>query len=169
MKSAHTFVLSVALVGSTLVVAGAAAPMRTEGAVGSVAAHRVEAILKRLPLPQDECPSNCEFTPCTGGAHKNAAHAQGNDAGEIHSCATSAGGCEDHACNFLFMLDVRVLEELLPILDAKALMAMDRKYQQVSLNTKRSAVQVVGCGGKVVLSLNMTRQQAEGLSAALDH
>ena len=129
----------------------------------ALAITRVEVVLSAIKLRA--CDTNCEFSTCTAPSHKNIAHPQGNDGGEIHTCATSPGGCEDHVCNVSAAPEIQQLEKLIPQLNGRALHALAGQYAALTINTERGAVQVLGCGQKVLLSLNLTDQQAAQLAA----
>lgn len=129
---------------------------------GWVAAERAEVLLRMIDV--GPCSTNCQFDCGNGSQHQNWDHLGGNDGGEKHSCAFSMNGCGDHTCNgeVTSARELQELDALLPRVDGARLLRLEQRQRAVlSINQVRRAVQVLGCDGKVILSLGLTEGQIE--------
>lgn len=109
------------------------------------------------------CTTNCEFGGCFGAEHENQTNAGGNDGGEVHDWALSTEGCGDHQCDAQLQMDLRTLEQTLPMLTADELEGLAGVSAQIHLNRDRAAVQVLGCNDLVMLSMNLSEAQRVAL------
>lgn len=127
---------------------------------------RVGSILATLPTLSD-CSSQCTTSDCEGSDHEN--HAGGTThGGSRHGCAYNPGGCARHQefCT-KDAPPIGQLQKLIPSLDGEGIRYFVRSTEAFTLNLDRRAVQVLGCGGNVILSLNLTPTQE--LDMALDN
>ena len=147
---------------SIVLLAAAGAPAVNGPTDETLVVRRVEAVL--ASLSNLSCGTNCEFGGCVGSEHQNWTHSGGNDGGERHTCAFSSAGCGDHTCNET--IGIRELETLVPSLDGASLQTLAAKHDGLLVNAERGAIQVLGCGGQVVLSVNFTEQQSRELVGA---
>lgn len=141
----------VAVVGGSLLVAAA------RNATGSDAAKaRVGVILTELEAL--ECSHECEY--CGGGGTEHEMTTlPGNDGGEFHTCAISFNGCRDHRCD-AYARDLPELESLLGSLDRASVDDLAGIHPSMFVNRERRALQVLGCGEKVILSIPLSTTQA---------
>ena len=123
-------------------------------------------VLTLLDYDASSCNTNCELSPCDGaGVHLNDVTPFGNDDGEVHSCA-GGSGCRDHNCNPNYTMapdDLRTLIETVPSIPAKTLIAIDQAETNLLVNRDRRAVQVIGCEGLVLASVELTQAQQREL------
>lgn len=154
-----------AAVVATLVL-GAATPAIDRSDDGATAARRMDTILRSLSV-DGLCPTNCEFSPCPGDTHNNTEQEGGNDGGEIHSCAYGPEGCAAHECSISAIErdEIGELATLMARLDGPSIHVLDLEHEAFLLNTDRAALQIIGCGGQVMLSRNLSPNQATQVSA----
>lgn len=90
---------------------------------------QADEMLSRLAA--DDCPTNCEFDCTTEQRHENLERSGGNDDGEIHECAISANGCQDHSCQP--DSPAAQLAAILPRLDGESIQRLAKKHSDVIL------------------------------------
>ncbi len=126
------------------------------------------------------CNTNCELGGCSRGKHSNELRMEeGNDGGKAHgSC--EPGHCAEtkgehvHKCESSSMaqlLSPEALEDMLdliPRIPTQELLAMDRVEPNLLFNGNRRAVQVLGCNGLVLASVELTAAQAIAFDLLLD-
>lgn len=123
-------------------------------------------VLTLLDYDASSCSTNCELSPCTGaGAHLNESTPFGNDGGEIHACV-GGSGCYPHQCDPTYTLapdDLRTLIQMIPSIPANTLASIGRAEANLLLNQDRRAVQIMGCEGLVLASVELTPDQQREL------
>ena len=153
-------------VGPVLVTASTLSIAWTGTAGSPVDPDMETMVLTLLDYDASSCTTNCELSPCTGmGAHLNESTPFGNDGGELHACVGGAG-CSAHNCNPNYTLapdDLRTLIQLIPSISAETLTAIDRVDTNLFLNPGRRAVQIMGCEGLVLASVELTPAQQREL------
>lgn len=93
---------------------------------------------------------------------------EGNDQGEVHSCAYPKS-CKAHSCGpppGMAYHELTTVAGLIPELTFDALITMHHDEPNLLLNVERSAVQVLGCHGLVVASVELTPFQKAQLANA---
>ena len=133
-------------------------------------ATRVAELLDYEATP---CTTNCELGGCPDGKHNNESVIGGNDGGKQHSWC-ELGGCSgsgehDHSCDRMAeLVSPEVLNEMLeliPQIRTQQLVVMDREDPNLFVNRKRRAVQILGCQGLVLASVDLTTTQAAALDS----
>ncbi len=123
-------------------------------------------VLTLLDYDASSCSTNCELSPCSGaGAHLNESTPYGNDGGELHACVGGAG-CSAHQCDPTYTLapdDLRTLIQMIPSIPASTLASIGRAEANLLLNQDRRAVQIMGCEGLVLASVELTPAQQREL------
>ena len=128
-------------------------------------ATRVAQLLDYDATP---CNTNCEMGGCYEAEHSNELRGPtGNDGGTDHDCQLGTcdivGGEHDHSCDRMAELvppeALHELLELIPQIPTRLLMAMDREDPNLFVNRNRKAVQVLGCQGLVLASIDLTTAQ----------
>ena len=123
-------------------------------------------VLTLLDYDASSCSTNCELSPCSGpGVHLNESTPYGNDGGELHACVGDAG-CSAHQCDPTFTLapdDLRTLIQMIPAIPASTLADIGRTEANLLLNQDRRAVQIMGCEGLVLASVELTPTQQREL------
>ena len=140
------------------------------GAAETTSPEAAARISSFLSYDASDCNTNCEIAICrllgTPG-HANALmdpDEDGNDKGEIHSCAYPKS-CDAHTCGGpppgggLASLDLTTVAGLIPELSSDELTAMHAEEPNLLLNLERNAVQVLGCQGLVLASVELTPSQ----------
>ena len=134
---------------------------------GRSVATRVAQLLDYDATP---CNTNCELGGCFEAEHSNELRGPtGNDGGTDHgNCQLGTcdivGGEHDHSCDRMAELvppeALHELLELIPQIPTRHLVAMDRDDPNLFVNRNRKAVQVLGCEGLVLASIDLTTAQA---------
>jgi len=102
---------------------------------------RADAILTNMTVGL--CPLNCEFDNCNDQEHDAMATPGGNDGGEERTCAWGSAGCEAHNCSTSFTPEEgRALDQVLPLLDGKAIRALEAQYAVFTVNQERETIQM---------------------------
>jgi hypothetical protein len=139
-------------------VAGAA----TRGARESSAAARLHSALLALGRPSDSCTTQCEYTSCDDPKHKNATHSSATNGGTTHNCEFSEGGCTDHRCNVEFdnaHVDLTAVETMLREVSGAELKSLSRINSRLIINRDRGAAQIVSCGQRIAVSVQLSKEQ----------
>ena len=87
--------------------------------------------------------------------------AENEHTGEVHGCATP-DTCASHKCAEQTTLapdELNTVVELIPDLSLRALVALHDAEPNLLLNVERQAVQVLGCQGLVLASVELTPWQ----------
>lgn len=159
MNYRKMIVSALGMAGTVALLAAADAPTTRRGDAEHYLANSVERSL--VAVSASSCSLNCEFT-CSGNNHQAWPRAGGNDGGEQHGCTMSPEGCGAHTCNPTLMSAIDKLEAMLPEMSGASLDALQRRHADLVVNLERGAVQVRGCGGDILLSINLgERQRAE--------
>ena len=154
------------LVTTSLAVAGFAGINVPDN--GSVAIR----VAQLLDYDAAGCNTNCEMGGCKDATHNNASAVGGNDGGKEHNWC-EPGGCSesgehDHSCDRMAELvppeALHELFELIPQIQTRQLLSMDREDPNLFVNRRRKAVQVLGCEGLVLASIDLTPPQAATLA-----
>ena len=138
------------------IVIGGARPTTTYPSTAAGA----EALLDRMA--NTACTLHCEY--CGPGKHETTPPPSGttaDDGGEEHSCATSPQTCADHGCPESD--DMVALVAAIQDMDGRSLAALARRHERLELNAERRAVQVIGCGDQVEVSLVLGQRQLQEL------
>lgn len=140
------------------------APLRTRSSL----ARRVAVL---LDYDASSCEFNCELSPCrgVGGGHQNVPTEHGNDKGGPHEYCIREG-CSFHSCGGpgLSAADLDTLVDLIPQLPGRDLAELAASEPNLLVVAKRSMVQVLGCEGLVLASLELTSGQAVGVGSEYD-
>lgn len=147
----------------SLTVLGAAA---SASARAHSAATQLRAALVAMGQPAAECNTQCEYTSCTGDNHKNQGAGNGTNSGTVHVCNFSENGCQDHACDSFFNdahIDLAKVDALLRTVSGSELQSLVGLNGRIRINWERKAAQLVGCGERIALSVNLTRAQEAAL------
>lgn len=129
----------------------------------------LQVALARIgPVPMN-CATQCEYTPCFNqDHHKNQTHSGGTNTGTTHGCQFTENGCEGHKCQTLFGeadVDLKRVETLLRTIDGRDLRSLATADGALRINYDRRAAQLVGCGDRVALSINLTEAQLASLTS----
>jgi len=127
---------------------------------------RIGSILATLPA-LDQCWTRCTTDGCTGQDHRNY-WGVGSDDGPVHTCGSNEGGCAWHReqCTKQEGPPIGQLQKLIPSLDGDGIRYFLESTEALTLNTDRRAIQLLGCDGEVILSVNLTPTQE--LELAID-
>ena len=119
---------------------------------------RIGSILATLAVPPD-CSSGCS-DDWQQDYHENHAEPNGGFGGSRHGCGFNTLSCGWHAgfCHVEGPV-MGELQKLIPSLDGDGIRYFVESTEAFTLNLDRRAVQILGCGGKVVLSMNLTPEQ----------
>jgi hypothetical protein len=101
--------------------------------------------------------------------HKVKTNGEGAE-GPSHDCGYNSGYCdwhEERCGGDPERRRIAELQKLIPSLDGDGIRYLVESTEAFTLNHDRRAVQVLGCGGDVVLSVNLTPTQE--LDLALDN
>lgn len=107
------------------------------------------------------CNAECTHQLCSLTSQHRLNENGGNDQGVQHFCIETELGCDYHECGSGGDLDGLV--DLLTLANAADLRALESLDLGVSVNLQRAAVQVVGCGDKIALSVPLSAEQLVGL------
>jgi hypothetical protein len=134
------------------------------------ASVELRAALLALGTPPAECETQCEYTSCWSSSdHKNQAHANGTNTGTIHGCQFTENGCRDHDCEVTFgdaHVSLADLENLLRAVSGDALATMAQLNGRLIINRARGAAQIISCGARVVVSVQLSPRQITEIAAA---
>jgi hypothetical protein len=120
------------------------------------------------------CEYACEVTPCGGTGHQLKWGELGNAdqyrGGHEHPCFEALDCSPYHDCpphgNTDLALAIQAVDrilELIPEIPGQQLLAMDETEPNLLLNMERQAIQVLGCEGLVVASVEITPDQRADL------
>ncbi len=131
------------------------------------------AVREMLDYDASHCDTQCQYCAADPLTHKNTdpSPARGTNTGEKHEeCIGSVEhDCwSEHRCRdrSLAAADLRGLVETIPTLPASVLADIGRSEPNLHLNVDRRVAQVLGCGGMVLASVEMTRVQFDDLVAS---
>jgi hypothetical protein len=148
------------------VAAGIAAATRP---AHSVSLGRAQTLLASLGSVM-VCPTDCQYACSYPLDHSNYASQVGHNQGEQHTCAASLNACGDHTCGpdgpsgddgMALLRDLAVqLEDL----GFQSLLSLESQSNRIFVNFDRRSIQVLGCHGRVMLSIPLTEAQTEELT-----
>lgn len=123
---------------------------------------RVGSILATLVW---DCSQTCTWNCDTSGYHEVEDEGVGAER-PVHECGYNSGGCTWHEerCGEPGRRGTAELQKLIPSLDGDGIRYLAESIEAFTLNLDRRAVQVLGCGGDVVLSVNLTPVQESQLA-----
>ena len=128
-------------------------------------ALELRGVLTSLGAAASVCPTQCEITPCDEDEHKNEQAQNGTNSGTVHGCQFSEGGCTDHICNGLASTegaapaDLRRIETLIRAVSGNDLRSITETRGRLQINHERQTAQLVGCGERIVLSVQLSDEQ----------
>jgi hypothetical protein len=138
------------------VVLMAAAP-RTEEPIASRA--QLATLLARVA--SEACPLQCQWDCLDDDKHSTEEHVNGTNGGTNHSCEFTEKGCQDHSCSeMLAQTDLAQVEVMLRSMSVDDLLAVAEEQPRLALNEQRNAIQLEGCGGRMLLSIGLSPEQA---------
>lgn len=108
------------------------------------------------------CVAECTHQLCQLTSQHRLNEDGGSDQGVAHNCIETDAGCDYHACGGGGG-ELDGLADLLMSADAEDLRALEALELGVSVNLDRDAVQVVGCGNEIALSVPLSDGQLAGL------
>ena len=141
-------------------------PLASAGAAdrgSGSAVDEVATILNSATLVANgaACDIDCSYFCISSTDHRTWTDDHGDFFGARHGCIDTMLGCGYHDCQPFAHGDLDRLEELLPRLDPTDLVTLtSTAHSRLLINHERRALQVVGCGDAIVLSLPASEQQA---------
>jgi len=119
---------------------------------------RVGSLLATLTV---DCYLKCTWNCLDEGYHETTGSGTTAE-GPYHDCGYNTLGCdwhEERCGGGPTRRGIAELEKLIPSLDGNSVLGFVQSTETLTLNLDRRAVQVLGCGGDVVLSVNLTPTQ----------